>query len=127
MADAQIVAGTRRGRRNDPDRRDRIIDARLDVIAESGVSGTSHRKVADAAGVPLGSMTYHFDGMDDLLHAAFSRFSATVAEQFERRMADATGPDAAQAAVVALILDDVLGTPRDLVPHPRVVHTLAAT
>ena len=61
-------------RRNDPGRRDRIIDACLDVIAEVGVAGTSHRRVADAAGVPLGSMTYHFTGMNELLHEAFTRF-----------------------------------------------------
>ena len=59
--------GTRLGRRNDPARRDRIIDACLEVISESGVAGTSHRKVAARAGVPLGAMTYYFDGMDDLL------------------------------------------------------------
>ena len=56
--------------RYDPGRRERIIDACLDVIAEHGVAGTSHRRVAAAARVPLGSMTYHFDGMDD--HGAHS-------------------------------------------------------
>ena len=60
-------------RRYDPGRRDRIIDACLDVIAESGVAGTSHRRVAQAADVPLGSMTYHFTGMNDLLHEAIGR------------------------------------------------------
>jgi len=48
---------TERRRRKDPGRRDRIIDACLEVIAEHGVAGTSHRRVAAAAGVPLGSMT----------------------------------------------------------------------
>lgn len=80
MGTAETRPGTRRGRRNDPDRRDRIIDACLDVIAEAGVAGVSHRKIADAAGVPLGSMTYHFDGMSNLLHEAFSRFSTAVSE-----------------------------------------------
>ena len=60
-------------RRFDPERKDRIIEACLDVIAERGVAGTSHRVVAAAAGVPLGSMTYHFDGMADLLHQAFDQ------------------------------------------------------
>lgn len=36
--------------RYDPGRRERIIDACLDVIAEHGVAGTSHRRVAAAAG-----------------------------------------------------------------------------
>ena len=38
-------------RRHDPERRSRIIAATLDVIAEQGVDGTSHRRVAAAAGV----------------------------------------------------------------------------
>lgn len=38
-------------RRYDPDRRDRIIDACLDLVAEVGVAGVSHRKVAAVADV----------------------------------------------------------------------------
>ena len=41
-------------RRFDPERKDRIIEACLDVIAERGVAGTSHRVVAAAAGQQLG-------------------------------------------------------------------------
>ena len=62
-----------RRRRHDPQRRDRIIDASLEVIAEHGVAGTSHRRVAAAADVPLGSMTYHFEGMDELLDDVLTR------------------------------------------------------
>lgn len=57
-------------RRLDPDRRSRIIDAALDVIAEKGVAGTTHRRVAAMADVPLGSMTYRFHSMDELLREA---------------------------------------------------------
>ena len=60
-AERHTAAFVRRARRVDPNRRQRIIDACLDVIAERGVAGTSHRIVAEAADVPLGSMTYHFD------------------------------------------------------------------
>lgn len=105
----------RRTRRNDPNRRDRIIDACLRVIAEVGVAGASHRKIAEAADVPLGSMTYHFTGMDELLREVFTRFANSVAERFERRMAAATDPDSARAAVAAIILEDVFGDRRDLV------------
>ncbi|WP_062519152.1 TetR/AcrR family transcriptional regulator [Demequina silvatica] len=125
MASDVAVPGTRRGRRNDPERRDRIIDACLDVIAEAGVAGTSHRKVAEAAGVPLGSMTYYFAGMDDLLHEAFTRFAVTGSEQFVRRMSDAADHDSARAAVVAIITEDVFGSARDLVLTHE-LYTLAA-
>lgn len=106
---------SRRPRRSDPERRNRIIDSCLEVIAEVGVSGTSHRKIAEAADVPLGSMTYHFTGIDELLREAFTRFATTVAERFEWRMAEAADTEAAREAVVALIVEDVFGTHRDLV------------
>ena len=123
--DAQNAAGSRRGRRNDPDRRDRIIDACLDVIARSGVAGTSHRKVAAEADVPLGAMTYYFDGMDDLLREAFTRFATTVSDGFHRRMSAAADAEAAQEAVAAIILEDVFSTDRDLVLSHE-LYTLAA-
>jgi len=112
-------------RRHDPGRRDRIIDASLTVIAQHGVAGTSARRVAVAADVPLGSMTYHFDGMDVLLRAAFARFSMACAERVERRMASATTSVEARDAVLRLITDDVFTNQRDLVLTHE-LYTLAA-
>jgi DNA-binding transcriptional regulator YbjK len=112
-------------RRFDPDRRDRIIDACLDVIATSGVAGTSHRKVALAADVPLGSMTYHFAGMDELLHEAFTRFAHAFSETFDRRLAGAADRDAAVRAVTELVTRDVFASQRDLVLTQE-LYTLAA-
>lgn len=114
-----------RARRRDPGRRDHIIDTCLDVIAAEGVAGTSHRKVAAAADVPLGSMTYHFDGMDDLLRVAFARFADEVAQRFRERMTAARTPAQAQQAVVDLIVRDVFTDQRDLVLTLE-LYTLAA-
>ncbi|MFB4354236.1 TetR family transcriptional regulator [Microbacterium sp. LS_15] len=119
------TGGSRSGRKNDPERRDRIIAACLDVIAESGVAGASHRRIAEAAGVPLGSMTYHFDGIDELLHEAFTRFSHTISTRFEERMAAASDLESARAAVVDIILEDVYGDRRELVLSHE-LFTLAA-
>ncbi|WP_432019115.1 TetR/AcrR family transcriptional regulator [Streptomyces sp. 1222.5] len=57
-------------RRYDPDRRQRIIDAAIRVAGRDGIAGLSHRSVAAEADVPLGSTTYHFATLDDLLVAA---------------------------------------------------------
>ncbi|WP_418275381.1 TetR/AcrR family transcriptional regulator [Isoptericola jiangsuensis] len=122
---ASPPAGPARPRRHDPHRRDRIVDACLDVVAEHGVAGTSHRRVAAAADVPLGSMTYHFAGMDELLRAAFSRFAEQQAAAFERRLGQATDVEQAADAVVALITTDVFATQRDLVLSHE-LYTLAA-
>src|SRR6185437_7796871 len=70
-------------RRYDPDRRQRIIDAAAAVVRERGIAGLSHRTVAAEADVPLGSTTYHFATLDDLLVAALRQvnegFSAVLA------------------------------------------------
>ncbi|MCX4509801.1 TetR family transcriptional regulator [Streptomyces sp. NBC_01619] len=72
------------GRRYDPDRRQRIIDAAIRVVGRSGIAGLSHRTVAAEADVPLGSTTYHFASLDELLVAALRQanegFAAAVRE-----------------------------------------------
>jgi DNA-binding transcriptional regulator YbjK len=60
-------------RRYDPGRRTKIVDAALRVIAADGMAGLSHRTVAAEADVPLGSTTYHFGSLDELLVAALRR------------------------------------------------------
>ncbi|WP_238007300.1 TetR family transcriptional regulator [Dactylosporangium sp. AC04546] len=76
-----------RPRRHDPDRKDRIVDAAIEVIAEHGVAGTTHRLIAAAADVPLGSLTYHFTSLDDLRAQAFRKhaqlMSAVYAAHFD--------------------------------------------
>ncbi len=72
----------RRARRYDPGRRDRLVDTTLDVIAEQGVAAATHRAIARVADVPLGSLTYRFGSLTELLAAAFTRHVDTVAARF---------------------------------------------
>ncbi len=114
-----------RARRLDPERRERIIEAALDVIVAEGVAGISHRKVAAAADVPLGSMTYHFAGMDDLIHEAFTRFATSVSDQIESRMQATRTRTEALDALIAHIDHDLLSDHRELVLTHE-LYTLAA-
>jgi TetR/AcrR family transcriptional regulator, regulator of biofilm formation and stress response len=75
-------SGGRRTRRNDPGRKTNILDATLDVIADHGVAGTTHRHIAARAGVPLGSITYHFASLTDLQTQAFTRHVELQSEVF---------------------------------------------
>ncbi|MCO5969348.1 TetR/AcrR family transcriptional regulator [Actinoallomurus soli] len=75
--------GARRARRYDPDRRTRILGAALDVIAEHGTAGATHRHIAARADVPLGSVTYHFASLTDLLAQAFARHVELQSARFE--------------------------------------------
>ncbi|MFI0778604.1 TetR/AcrR family transcriptional regulator [Streptomyces sp. NPDC021212] len=77
------------GRRYDPERRQRIIDAAIAVVGERGIGALSHRAVAAEADVPLGSTTYHFATLDDLLVAALDQVNATCLADMERWERDA--------------------------------------
>ncbi|MEV0621997.1 TetR family transcriptional regulator [Nonomuraea sp. NPDC050404] len=105
----------RRPRRHDPGRRDRLIDAALTVIAERGVAATTHREIARKADVPLGSMTYHFASLEEVLAEAFTRHADSVARVFDERLSAAPDRAAAIEAVIALVADDLLGSDHDLV------------
>ncbi|MEV6554252.1 TetR family transcriptional regulator [Nocardia sp. NPDC051756] len=59
-----------RRRRFDPNRRQRIARAAIQVIGERGVEGLTHRAVAEAADVPIAGTTYHYKDKEDLLVAA---------------------------------------------------------
>ncbi|GGR92170.1 ebrA repressor [Streptomyces aureoverticillatus] len=74
-------------RRYDPERRQRIIDAAIRVVGEKGIAGLSHRSVAAEADVPLGSTTYHFKTLDDLMVAALRQTNEGFAEVARDRAA----------------------------------------
>ena len=97
----------------------------IDAITELGVAGLSARKVATRADVPLGSITYHFADMDELLREAFTRFADSVARRFEERMQTAVTEAEAKAAVARIIHEDVFDTPASLVLTHE-LYTLAA-
>lgn len=68
MTEGQTVAmqpQQQRGR----ERRDSLINAATEIAGAEGFAAISHRSVAGRAGVPLGSTTYYFSSLDDLLGA----------------------------------------------------------
>jgi DNA-binding transcriptional regulator YbjK len=106
-------AAARPVRRHDPDRRMRIIEAAVDVIAEHGVAGTTHRLIAAAADVPLGSLTYHFTGLDDLRAQAFARHAERMAITYEAHFAGVRSTDDFVEAVTDLVHGDAGADDRD--------------
>lgn len=106
---------TKTKRRYDPDRRERIIEVTLDVIAKHGVAGTTHRRVAEAADVPLGAMTYYFRGMEDLLHEAFSKLASTLSDEFKASFEAASNKEEARQVVIDWACNDLWSSERNLV------------
>ncbi|MBC7292136.1 MAG: TetR family transcriptional regulator [Actinotalea sp.] len=85
-----------------------MVAAALEVVAERGVAGASHRAIARAADVPLGSTTYHFASLDDLLAAAFTVHADRVASALEQQMSAASGPEEALDALARHLAEDLV-------------------
>lgn len=104
------------GRRGptDPERREKIARAAVGVVAERGIEGLTHRKVAEAAGVPLGSTTYHFADREEMLEAAMLAATAETELAF-RAWAAAIEPGEDLVAPLAELLRRDSAERRDLV------------
>ena len=98
-------------RRYAPERRQRIIDAAIAVVGERGVGALSHRAVAAEADVPLGSTTYHFATLDDLLAAALRQVNAEWLAGLERWERDAD-PGLPLADELARLVEELLAGDR---------------
>lgn len=100
---------TRRHRPNDPERPARIAEAAIEVVAERGVEGVTHRAVAARAGVPLGSTTYHFTTLDELLAVALrtaAERNIAALHAWEAALPDDTDLAGALADLVVRALTD---------------------
>src|SRR6185312_9442739 len=55
--------------------RDRIVERALSLLSERGTTGVSMRELADAAGVTVPGLYYHFASKAELIRAVFRRRS----------------------------------------------------
>jgi Uncharacterized protein conserved in bacteria len=101
-------------RPNDPQRRERILDATLLTIARHGISAVTHRKIASCADVPLGSMTYYFDGIEALLVEAFTLFTERMSVQYDDFFSSVENRSQACDAITQLIFSSQVTTPHNM-------------
>lgn len=104
----------RSGSPNDPGRRARISAATLGIILEHGVVRVSHRAVAQRADVPLGSMTYHFTGIDEVINEAFSLLVTRQSERYYELLDAAKTAEEAHEAIVEIICGEEFSSPREM-------------
>lgn len=83
-------------------RRDEIIDAMVQQIAENGIAATRVADVASALGVSTGLIFYHFDTKEALLSAAFPRAMAHDLEDLHKIVARRSSPFTRLKAVIKL-------------------------
>jgi DNA-binding transcriptional regulator YbjK len=84
-------------------RRDALLRAAVEVAAERGTAGTTHKAVTERAGLPLATASYFFSSIDELVAEALRTFVADeaarledIAEQLGR---DERSPDEMAAAL----------------------------
>ncbi|MFE3059543.1 TetR/AcrR family transcriptional regulator [Nocardia sp. NPDC059239] len=90
-------------------RRALIIATARDLIIEVGVRQLTHRLVAERANIPLGSTTYYFASLEDLLAEAMEyqmqQQDATM-QYWDDRLMSSTDLAAEMADLVATYLED---------------------
>ena len=101
----------RDGQRSEP-MRAALREAALTVASEFGVKGITHRRVAAAAEVALGSLSYHYENIDELMFEAFAEWVTRMTSRF-RPMFDAATDQESLVAAVLHHLDVMYGNPRD--------------
>jgi DNA-binding transcriptional regulator YbjK len=88
-------------------RRSAILAAALRVIAERGVAATTHRAVAEVAGVPTSTTTYYFKSLDELLDEALLLFVREEAERLRAVAAQLEGQAVAPAEVARVLVAEL--------------------
>jgi DNA-binding transcriptional regulator YbjK len=77
----------RRRANRDNERRVLLLETTLDVIGSEGVDAVTHRRIAELAGVPLGSTTYWFASRQEMLSEALEHFARLDMESTRQRLA----------------------------------------
>ncbi|MEM9202114.1 MAG: TetR family transcriptional regulator C-terminal domain-containing protein [Actinomycetota bacterium] len=80
---------------------EQILDATMHVIVRDGLDSTSMRAVAEEADVSLGLLSYHFDGKEQLVVAAFQRATERLIALIDAEM-QAAGDDPKERLRAAL-------------------------
>ena len=68
-----------------------LLQTTLRLIADEGIDAVSHRSVAEAAGVPLGSTTYWFSSRQDMLRQALEHFARLEIESLREHLGAVLG------------------------------------
>ncbi|MFK0249563.1 TetR/AcrR family transcriptional regulator [Amycolatopsis azurea] len=76
-------------------RRDALLKATVEIVAEAGVAGATHRAVTERAGLPLSTVSYYFPSIGALVAEALQEFA-------RQRVQDMVVPDGGDSPTPAL-------------------------
>ena len=94
------------------ERRAQIVEGAAGYALEHGIAALSHRRAAEAAGVPLGSTTYYFASLEELKAAAVERLLHGDEDRRRRALADPVPADVSAADLAWRLIDAVVAVPR---------------
>ncbi len=89
-------------------RREALLRAATEIVAESGASAATHRAIAARAGLPTATTSYFFSSIDELLAEATRLFTSERAKELDA--ASQAIPARATPEEVATLFADVLLT-----------------
>lgn len=105
MEERQDMKGKSRASRDPAGRRKAIVEACADLIVSEGIRKITNRRVAERAGVPLGSTTQYFKSVDDLRHAGLIALAGRVEQEYETMFAEIDSDDFTAEAFVQALRD----------------------
>jgi AcrR family transcriptional regulator len=92
-----------------PERRNQILDAAIDILCDDGVGGLTHRQVDSRAGVPAGTTSNYFRTRQALLEATAARTVGLHWQRVEALQSAIGGPltrDALKALMIRMLDPD---------------------
>lgn len=99
------AASTPKGER----RRQALVAAAAQLLAEGGFDAIRHRAVAEQAGLPLASTTYYFSSLDELVRAAVEHEARQELTDGRNRLDELGSTRLDTSAAIELVLDMLLG------------------
>lgn len=101
----------KRAPRDPAGRRQAIIDAAADLIAREGSGRITNRRVAEEAGVPLGSTTQYFKSIDELRHEGLAEVARRIEFEYDEVFL-VTEQGSQDAASLADFINEYLSDPQ---------------
>lgn len=99
-----------------PERRQQIVEAARAVIVRRGLAATSLRDIAAEAKVSMGTVTYHFSGVDEIL----GEVAVLESESFYTHVVAAADAEPDPWRALRLLVDPLFGDTPDVRAHWRI-------
>ena len=92
-------------------RRAALLDAAVEVIAQHGVAGATHRSVAARAGMPTSTTSYFFSSLDQLVAAALHVVGERIVQRVDAVTAYVADAELGPQEAIDRFVDAVLSEP----------------